>query len=123
MLPNSSFSKSRGVLLYHGPVVTRAHIGRTTLPSFNMVEPDAGAKLPQASPEECNCWMLRRWLQILCALTLSCHLYFFLSIIRKGLTVKSVKPTFIDQLERITQIPTLAKVREKGNYLTKYRVI
>ena len=62
-------------------------------------------------------------LQILCALTLSCHLYFFLSIIRKGLTVKSVKPTFIDQLERITQIPTLAKVREKGNYLTKYRVI
>ena len=71
----SSFSKSRGVLLYHGPVVTRAHIGRTTLPSFNMVEPDAsgkfsasvclteddipGAKLPKASPEECNCWMLR----------------------------------------------------------------
>ena len=55
------------MLLYHGPVVTRAHIGRTTLPSFNMVELDAsgkfsasvclteddipGAKLPQASPE------------------------------------------------------------------------
>ena len=30
-----AFSKSRGVLLYHGPVVTQAHIGRTTLPSFN----------------------------------------------------------------------------------------
>ena len=75
----SSFSKSRGVLLYHGPVVMRAHIGRTTLPLFNMVEPDAsrkflasvclieddipGAKLPKASPTECNCWMLRRWLQ------------------------------------------------------------
>lgn len=79
MFFNSSFSKSRGVLLYHGPVVTRAHIGRTTLSLFNMVEPDAsgkfsasvclteddipGAKLPKGSPEECNCWMLRRWLQ------------------------------------------------------------
>ena len=57
-----------------------AHIGRTTLFLFNMVEPsDAsgkcpasvcltedgipGAKLPKGSPKECNCWMLRRWLQ------------------------------------------------------------
>ena len=75
---NSSLSKSRGVLLYHGSVVTRAHIGRTTLFVFNMAEPsDASgkisasvcltednipwAKLPK-SPEQCN-WMLRRWLQ------------------------------------------------------------
>ena len=26
--PIALFSKSRGALLYHGPVVTRAHIGR-----------------------------------------------------------------------------------------------
>ena len=75
---NSSFSKSRDVLLYHGPVVTRAHNGRTTLFLFNMVEPSdtsgkfsasvclteddiLGAKLPKGSPEECNCWMLRSW--------------------------------------------------------------
>ena len=79
---DSSFSKSRGALPHHGPVVTRAHNGRTTLFLFNMVEPsDAsgkfsasvsvcltkddipGAKLLKGSPEECNCWMLRRWLQ------------------------------------------------------------
>ena len=46
---------------------------------FNMVDPGAsgklsasvclteddipGAKLPKGSPKECNCWMLRRWLQ------------------------------------------------------------
>ena len=34
----SSFSNSRGGFLYHGPVVTRAHNGRTTLFLFNMVE-------------------------------------------------------------------------------------
>ena len=77
---NSSFSKSRGVLLSHGPVVARAHIGRTPLFLFNMAEPShasgkistsvcltkddiPGAKLPKSSPEECSCWMLRRWLQ------------------------------------------------------------
>ena len=78
--PNSSFSKSRGVLLYHGPVVARAHNGRTTSFLFNMVEPSdtsgkisasvclteddiPGAKPPKGSPEKCSCWMLRRWLQ------------------------------------------------------------
>ena len=66
-------------MLSNGPVVTQAHIGRTTLFVF-MAEPsDAswkisasvclteddipGAKLLKRSPEECNCWMLRRWLQ------------------------------------------------------------
>ena len=70
----SSFSKSRGVLLYHGPVVTRAHNGWTTLFLFNMVEPSdvsgkfsafvclteddsPRAKLPKGSPEECNCML------------------------------------------------------------------
>ena len=65
-------------LVYHGPIGTRAHIGRTTI--FNMAEPSdgsakistsvslteddiPGAKLPKETPEECNCWMLRRWLQ------------------------------------------------------------
>ena len=75
---NSSLSKSRGILVYHGPIGTLAHIGRTTI--FNLAEPldgsakittsvslteddIPGAKLPKETPEEFNCWMLRRSLQ------------------------------------------------------------